>query len=122
MPMYLPIVLAVVALHGPASHALPVADTMPKLDVARECQAEVDNEAGQKNCMDEENRTREQLEKEWQNFDVADRRQCAKEAEMGGASSYAEFLTCLEMARDTRNSQDGMNPDKQAQDTPKRRK
>jgi len=111
MPMYLPILIAV-ALHGS-----PVADTVPRLDVARECRAEVDDEPGRKSCIDEDNRMRQQLEKEWQSFDAADRRQCGKEAEMGGASSYAEFLTCLEMARDTR---DGQNAENRA--TPKDRK
>lgn len=100
MPMYLPIVIAV------ALHASSVANDVPKLDVVRECQAEVDNQPGVKNCIDEENRMRQQLTKEWQTFNAGDRRQCGQEAAMGGASSYAEFLTCLEMARDTRAAQD----------------
>jgi len=107
MPMFLPVVMAV-ALQG-----LPVADTVPRLDVARECRAEVDDQPGRKNCIDEENRTRQQLEKEWQSFNAADRRQCGQEAAMGGASSYAEFLTCLEMARDTRSNQSAQNDDAQ---------
>ena len=85
-----------------ALHASPIADKVPNLDVARECQAEVDSQPGQKGCIDDENRMRQQLEKEWQSFDADDRRRCGQEAAMGGASSYAEFLTCLEMARDTR--------------------
>ena len=109
MPMYLPIVLAV------AMHVSPAADTVPKLDVARECRAEVYDQQAQKACVDEENQTRQELAKEWSSFDAADRRLCGQEAEMGGASSYAEFLTCLEMARDTRKSQNAMNQDTQTQ-------
>lgn len=100
MPIFIPIVIAV------ALHTSTVADTVPRLDVVRECQAEVGDEPGRKNCIDEENRTRQELKKEWSTFNAADRRVCGQEAAMGGASSYAEFLTCLEMARDTRAAQD----------------
>jgi hypothetical protein len=114
MTMYLPFVIAV-ALHGS-----PVADKVPNLDIAHECQAEVDNQPGVKACIDEENQWRQQLEKEWQSFNAADRRQCGQEAAMGGATSYAEFLTCLEMARDTRANQDAQSAQNQA--APKARK
>lgn len=116
MPMYLPILIAV------AMHGSPVSDQVPKLDVARECRAEVDSQSGVKSCIEDENRLRQQLEKEWQTFDAADRRQCGEEAAMGGASSYAEFLTCLEMARDTRKAQSAMNQDTKNQGARKARK
>jgi hypothetical protein len=103
MPIHLPIVIAV------ALHASPVAGNIPNLDVARECRAEVSNEAAVKSCIDEENRWRQELEKEWLSFNAGDRRQCGQEAAMGGATSYAEFLTCLEMARDTRRDQNAQN-------------
>ena len=110
MPIYLPIVIAV------ALHALPVAESIPKLDVARECRAEVGSQRAVKACIDDENRWRQQLEKEWSDFDADDRRRCGQEAAMGGASSYAEFLTCLEMARDVRNAQNAANQDTKNQD------
>ena len=118
MPMYLPIVIAAVALH-----TSPVGDNVPKLDIARECQNEV-GQAGLKSCMDDENRMREQLKKEWQSFDAADRARCGQEAGIGGATSYAEFLTCLEMARDTRNAQnqDTQNQGMQNKGAPRVRK
>jgi hypothetical protein len=103
MAIHLPIVLAV------ALQTLPVADNIPHLDVARECQAEVGNPTSIKSCIDEENRWRQELEKEWLSFDATDRRQCGQEAAMGGATSYAEFLTCLEMARDTRRDENAQN-------------
>jgi hypothetical protein len=115
MLMY-PIVIAA------ALHASPIADNVPNLNVARECQAEVDNQQSQKSCIDDENRMRQQLEKEWQSFDAVDRRQCGQEAAMGGASSYAEFLTCLEMAQDTRNNQNAQNQATQTQGSAKARK
>jgi hypothetical protein len=103
MPIHLPIVIAV------ALQALPVAENIPNLDVAHECRAEVASEAAAKSCIDEENRWRQELENEWSSFNADDRRQCGKEAAMGGATSYAEFLTCLEMARDTRRDENAQN-------------
>ena len=99
MLMHLPIVIA------GALPVSPVADTVPKLDVARECRAEVFDQTAQKHCIEDDDQARQQLKKEWSTFNASERRLCEKEARMGGASSYAEFLTCLEMSRDTRTGQ-----------------
>jgi hypothetical protein len=56
-----------------------------------------------KNCLDSEHAIREELVKQWPNFNAADRVHCVNEAIMGGDSSYTELLTCLEMARDVRS-------------------
>jgi hypothetical protein len=111
MPMYLPMVIAV------ALNASPIAENIPQLDVAGECRAEVSGQDAIKSCIEEESRWRQQLEQEWSTFNATDRRQCGQEAAMGGATSYAEFLTCLEMARDTRNAQEP-----ESQPAPKARK
>ena len=55
-----------------------------------------------KNCIDTEQATREEIVKKWSGFAPADKTACENEARMGGESSYTEFLTCLEMARDVR--------------------
>ena len=99
MLMHLPIVIAA------ALPVSPVADTLPQIDVARECRAEVGDQTAQKRCIEDDNQARDQLKKEWSTFNAAERQLCYKEAGMGGASSYAEFLTCLEMSRDTRTGQ-----------------
>jgi hypothetical protein len=99
MLMHLPIVIAA------ALPVSPVADTVPQIDVARECRAEVIDQAAQKHCIDDDNQARDQLKKEWPTFNAAERQLCERETRMGGASTYAEFLTCLEMSRDTRTGQ-----------------
>src|SRR5215469_2928669 len=114
--MHLPIVIAA------ALPVSPVADNVPKFDVTRECQAEADDQAGRQHCTDDENQAQEQIKQEWPTFNAADRRQCEHETGMGGAGSYVEFLTCLEMARDTRNTQDAQNQSTQNQGTKKARK
>ncbi|HLG83709.1 MAG TPA: hypothetical protein VKY22_22085 [Bradyrhizobium sp.] len=112
MLMHLPIVIAA------ALPLSPVADSVPQLDIARECRAEVgDQAAARKNCIEDDDQARQQLEKEWPTFNAAERQLCVNEARMGGASSYAEFLTCLEMSRDTRTGQRTPGPDVQNQAT-----
>ena len=99
MLMHLPIVIAA------ALPVSPVADTVPQIDVARECRSEVGDPAAQKHCIDDDNLARDQLRKEWPTFNASERQLCERETRMGGASTYAEFLTCLEMSRDTRTGQ-----------------
>jgi colicin import membrane protein len=53
-------------------------------------------------CIETEQATREQIEKEWTTFSAADKRHCVVLATTGGESSNTELLTCLEMARDVR--------------------
>jgi hypothetical protein len=55
-----------------------------------------------KDCVDSEQKVRDQLAKIWGSFDTADRNHCVNETRMGGESSYTELLTCLEMAADVR--------------------
>ncbi len=99
MLMHLPIVIAA------ALPVSPVADTVPQFDVARECRAEVFDQTARKRCIEDDDQARQQLKKEWSTFNASERQLCEKETRMGGASTYAEFLTCLEMSRDTRTGQ-----------------
>ncbi len=92
---------------------LPVADSVPTLNVEPVCQGIAqqggvtfhDSAVGQEkqNCVDSEKAIREQLVKEWPTFAAPDRVACTNESRMGGESSYTELLTCLEMARDVRS-------------------
>jgi hypothetical protein len=94
MLMHLPIIVAA------ALSATPVADTVPKFDIARECQAEANTQQTQKHCVESEQEALERVQKGWKSFDAASRGRCAQQATIGGAGSYAELLTCLEMERD----------------------
>jgi hypothetical protein len=57
-------------------------------------------------CMQSERSLREQTTKEWANFSQADKEHCVSLVQMGGSASYAELITCLEMAREVRQSKD----------------
>ena len=54
-----------------------------------------------KRCLGEEQRTREQLNKDWSTFPAADRVKCVKTQTF--SPTYTELATCLEMQRDIKN-------------------
>jgi hypothetical protein len=91
---------------------IPVVDSVPVLNVDQVCTG-IAQQGGvtfhdsavadeKKNCLDSEQAIRDELAKQWTNFEVADKVACTNESRMGGESSYTELLTCLEMARDVR--------------------
>jgi hypothetical protein len=122
MIMILPKALALsVLLMVPVAGA--AADSVPELNVEQVCQG-IAQQGGvtfhdpaiaqeKKNCIDSEQVIRQELVKQWPNFNPADKVSCVNESKMGGESSYTELLTCLEMARDVRAmrlDQEGLAP------------
>jgi hypothetical protein len=98
---------------------MPVADSVPLLNVQQVCEG-IAQQGGvtfhdpqiaqeRKDCLDSEQSTREELVKQWSSFAPADKTACTNESKMGGDSSYTELLTCLEMARDVRTLQQEAN-------------
>ncbi len=65
--------------------------------------AEGDAKAAFAQCIQAERSLREQVTKEWANFSQADKQHCVSLVQMGGSASYAELITCLEMAREVRD-------------------
>jgi hypothetical protein len=96
MLIHLPIIILT------SLHPIAIADAVPKFDIARECQAESDTMAMQKRCVDDETQAYNQLRAEWLQFSPEAKTQCGAEAGEDGTSSYVEFVTCLEMARDAK--------------------
>lgn len=95
MPALLTIILA--------SHVAMAADAVPKFNVERTCRpaAAAGTLPGRdsSSCQHDENDARSKLEQEWTHYSTAQRAQCAGIASLGGAPSYVELLTCLEMAK-----------------------
>jgi hypothetical protein len=79
------------------------ADRPPVLDVNPSCKAvaKMGGLGTTESCLSSEQRSRDQLDKEWPQFTIADKSQC-KEIPTGFEPTYSELLTCLEMARDSR--------------------
>jgi hypothetical protein len=77
---------------------MPVADSVPTLNVEQVCQGIAqqggvtfhDSAIGEEkqNCLDSEKAIRDQLVKEWPSFAPADKSACTNESRMGGESSY----------------------------------
>lgn len=83
------------------------ADSVPSWDVTASCRGAAS--AGYieqtserlKSCLESEQRTREELNKNWSTFPAADRIKCVKSLTFG--PTYTELATCLEMKRDVKN-------------------
>lgn len=103
MPALLPMLMA-------ASHIVLVADTVPKLNYEPSCKAAVAAAAlpgrDEESCKRDEETARATLEKTWTQFNGADRTRCLRLTSLGGAPSYVELLTCLQMSRDLKNMPD----------------
>ena len=81
---------------------IPVADSVPQFDIARECRFEGGSAANVDRCATDEAQALAQLKTEWAQFVGADKSSCTAQTTIGGFASYVDLLTCLEMARDTR--------------------
>ncbi|MGB6351002.1 MAG: hypothetical protein WBG10_13340 [Pseudolabrys sp.] len=81
-----------------------VADSVPSWDVTGSCRGAAeagymqDSKVNLQRCLDSEQRTREQLNKNWATFPAADRVKCVKTQTF--SQTYSELATCLEMQRD----------------------
>jgi hypothetical protein len=87
-------------------HPVPVADAVPKFDIARECQFEGGAKPMQERCAADESQARDQVQKEWTQFSPSAKAQCYEETNTDGTPSYVEILTCLEMERDVKKAQE----------------
>src|SRR5262245_54921849 len=92
------------------SRAAPVAGTVPSWDVTASCQAaarvayNATPSERLQSCLASEQRTRDELTKNWSTFSAADRISCVKSLTF--SPTYTELVTCLEMRRDVANSRD----------------
>ena len=77
------------------------ADRIPAFDIVRNCTAEVASVAGTEkvaDCTKDETDAKNELDKSWPQFGAPDKQACVGESSIGGAQSYVELLTCLEMS------------------------
>jgi hypothetical protein len=98
MLLHLPI--AILATLSP----IPVSNTVPTFDIARECRFEAGSMVDLDRCSRDEAAALEQLKNEWARFVGTDKKTCVGETTTGDFSSYVELLICLEMARDAASS------------------
>jgi hypothetical protein len=98
MPALVPIILT-------ASQIVLAADSVPKFDVERTCRpsaaAGVPGLPGRDStaCQRNEENARSNLQDDWSRYSAQDKSRCSGFVTTGGAPSYVELLTCLEMAK-----------------------
>ena len=102
-----------------ASDPCRVADGVPSWDQTASCRAAASIAYGRTpserltSCLASEQRTREELTKNWSTFPAADRNGCVKS--LSFSPTYTELLTCLEMRRDVKKSRDAKPGDTKPQ-------
>jgi hypothetical protein len=96
-----------------------VADSVPSWDLTASCRAAASVAYSQTpnerltSCLASEQRTREELNKNWSTFPAADRIGCVKS--LSFSPTYTELVTCLEMRRDVKNLRDAKPADTKPQ-------
>lgn len=86
-----------------ASPALPVADTVPRFDIAASCGSADKSATGigrpVEACRNDEEKARTALEMRWSEYPARARTTCTEGAGLGGPPSYVQLITCLEMTK-----------------------
>jgi hypothetical protein len=84
---------------------MPVADGVPKFDIARSCKLDVAATVGLsvdqslKSCIFDEQKAKRQLAGQWSKFPVPSRASCVSQESVGGTPSYVSLQTCLQMGQ-----------------------
>jgi hypothetical protein len=84
---------------------IPVADTVPKFDIARSCKLDLAATAGLsdalslKSCINDEQKAKRQLASTWSTFPAPSRASCISQESIGGTPSYVSLQTCLQMGQ-----------------------
>jgi hypothetical protein len=92
-----------------------IADSVPSWDLTQSCRAAGSVAYSQTpsermtRCLASEQRTREEITKNWSTFPAADRIGCVKSLTF--SPTYTELLTCLEMRLQIKNSRDAKPAD-----------
>jgi hypothetical protein len=96
MPALLPIILT-------ASHLVLAADRMPEFNIDPTCRpaaaAAIAPNRDASACKRDELTARDKLNTQWGQFAPAQQEHCVALSKLGGAPSYVELLTCLELAK-----------------------
>jgi hypothetical protein len=81
--------------------SLASASAVPKLDIEATCRRAQPLSAGERSayqsCMNDETEAQKELAKSWSSFKSGAQTTCVQETKIGGAPSYVELLTCLQL-------------------------
>ena len=125
LPLGLSTMMPFAAFALGSSLTMVAADNVPILKVEPSCKAA--GAAGlmlgrtADSCMNDENSAREDLVKTWSSFSGDDKTHCLSMISTGGAPSYVELLSCLEMSRDAKKIAQGRKMEEQPAPAPYQR-
>ncbi|SEF09750.1 hypothetical protein SAMN05444161_8317 [Rhizobiales bacterium GAS191] len=81
----------------------PAARFLPKLDIKATCRRAQPLSEGQESayqgCLNDETEAQKELSRTWFNYRAVARAVCTQETRIGGAPSFVELLTCLQLDR-----------------------
>lgn len=104
--MFLPGHVVLVGYLVLASQSMPHFDIGPACRAARlqttTKQQTTDANDPAEICRAAEQKARQQLLTEWQKVSAADKAKCVPLSSLGGAPTYTELLTCIELTREAR--------------------
>jgi len=103
MPVFMSALLSVISPALPAAALsagllLSVADEVPTYNLTQSCRSETTTAASDQSCRADEQRAHDTLQEQWSRFAPGDKGNCLQVEKDGGAPSYVELLTCLQMA------------------------
>jgi hypothetical protein len=79
----------------------PALKSLPKLDIKATCRRAQPLSEGQKSaydsCINDETEAQKQLSRSWFSYRAGSRTVCTNETKIGGAPSFVELVTCLEL-------------------------
>ncbi|MBV9520255.1 MAG: hypothetical protein JO068_19285 [Hyphomicrobiales bacterium] len=77
------------------------AGSLPKLDINATCRRAQPLSGGERSayqgCTDDERQAQKELAKSWSSFKASAQSNCLQVTRIGGAPSYVELLTCLQL-------------------------
>jgi hypothetical protein len=104
----MPVLMAIILT---ALQIVLAADSVPKFDIERTCRQATTaaNLPGRDStaCQRDEDNAHSNLKNDWSQYSAQDRSRCSGFVMTGGAPSYVELLTCLEMAKQAKELREG---------------
>ena len=83
------------------SASISIAQQLPRFDIEATCREAQplgpEDRDPYQGCIRDEGQARAELQRQWAQFDPANRTSCVEETGIGGYPSYVEVLTCLQM-------------------------
>jgi hypothetical protein len=88
-----------------ATVSLAAAQPVPSFNVDPSCSAtarEASSPDAMTICRDTEAKARAEVVQQWSEISAAEKAQCVPLARLGGAPTYTELLTCIELTREAK--------------------